>query len=98
MSNVNISIKAGRKGYSTKTKEFLADTIINDEAKESLLNLMGGKVKALKVKEANNLLRIVLLSIVIDNGIDDIRQASVCQPTQNKQCSTWQHTTGFIRF
>ena len=44
----------------------------NEEHKELLSNLMNGDVKALKVKEANVLLRSLLLAIIINNGMDDI--------------------------
>ena len=44
----------------------------NEEHKELLSNLMNGDLKALKVKEANVLLRSLLLAIIINNGMDDI--------------------------
>ena len=44
----------------------------NEEHKELLSHLMNWDVKALKVKEANVLLRSLLLAIIINNGMDDI--------------------------
>ena len=70
--SISIAFKAGRKAYSKKTEDYLASLIQDDEARDNLHNLMDGTYKALKVKEANTLLRIVLLSLIVNDGQEEI--------------------------
>ena len=68
-----LSLKNGRKNFSKKTEEFFANFFKDeDEVKENLVSLMDGTHKALKVKEANIVLKAVLLALTIDDGNDDI--------------------------
>ena len=65
--------KLAEKPIAKRQKDYLASLIQDDEARDNLLhNLMDGTYKALKVKEANTLLRIVLLSLIVNDGQEEI--------------------------
>ena len=77
---MTVSIKTGRKLYSKRTEDFLAKIFEEEEEKDNLIHLMDGTFKSLKVKEANAVLRLVLLAIVINDGVDDIEIIPDSQP------------------
>ena len=84
--SIKIAFKTGRKNYSNNTKDFLAAFLANGEEddRDNLINLMEESCKALKVKEANALLRTILLSIVINDGVDDIEILNIPNNKENE--------------
>ena len=79
-----VSFKLGRKLYSKRTEDFLANIFQEEEEKDNLVRLMDGTFKTLKVKEANAVLRMILLAIIINDGVDDIEFIPDINPVINE--------------
>ena len=72
MSELKVSFDLKKTTFSKVTEEYLLAKILNEEHQEYLVHFMESKSKALKVKEANILLRALITSIVINEGKDTI--------------------------
>ena len=68
MTEAKVLISFEKKSFCKISGEFLIDRNINTEHKVNLTKLFDGSIKALKVKNANSLLRAILTSIYIDGS------------------------------
>ena len=80
-----ISVSFEREIFSKITTEYISYRINDPELKENLVNLCTKKVKSLKVKEANILLKRLLMAIIVNNGEEDEEDEPADNLTFNKR-------------